>query len=78
MIAAKGPDRVSGGTEMTAALNKLTGGWSNTILLGFVYCAALNIVSMGLRALARNLTKSKEQRESEQKTKKLMKLIGKK
>jgi hypothetical protein len=63
MIAAIGPSRDSGGTEMTAALDKLTGGWSTTIVIGFIYCAALDLVSMGVRALARNLTKSKERRE---------------
>jgi hypothetical protein len=63
MIIVIGPDRFLGGTGMAAALNKSTGGWSNIIMAGVIYCAALNLVSMGVRAVTRNFTKSKEQRE---------------
>jgi hypothetical protein len=77
MIVLIGPDRSSGGTEMTSALNNLTGGWSNTIMLSFLFSIPLNFVSMGLMVLLRKLTKSKIQREAEQKQKEFMKLIGK-
>jgi hypothetical protein len=50
MIVTMGPSRSSDGTEMTAALNKLTGGWSDTIMLGVLYFVASGFVSMGVGA----------------------------
>ena len=61
MIVAMGPSRSSGGTEMTVALNKMTGGWAGTIILGFMYCCALNGISFGMSALVKNITKGNEQ-----------------
>jgi uncharacterized BrkB/YihY/UPF0761 family membrane protein len=63
LIIAIGPSKSSSGTQMTAALNKLTGGWSDTILLGFLFGAALNITSMGVSALSKKLKTLKEEHQ---------------
>jgi hypothetical protein len=60
LIVAMGPNRSSSGTEMTVALNKITGGWSDTILVGLLFGGALNIASIGISAVTRNRITAKK------------------
>ena len=71
LIILMGPDKSSGGTEMTSAMNKLTGGWSSGIILGFLIMGIFNLILEGVYSLAKHLSTSKQQREAEKEAKRL-------
>jgi hypothetical protein len=75
MIVIMGPNRSSDGTEMTVALNKLTGGWSDTIVVGFIFSPVLAAASAGVTALARKCTPTKEEREKNNNTQSVKKKL---
>ena len=64
-----GPSKSTGGTQMTSAMNKLTGGWSEAIFGTFILWLLIGIVLIGLVALftypfrKKELAEKKKQQE---------------